>query len=597
VIPAIGEEAKTANIELKANSDDDPLTDEQATALCALLDQELTPEGWVATARESSIDPDSEDQDQTEAPVGISLISVPAKRVVSTVLPLVAEKGEGLLLTVVDEVPREPTVWTEINRKLLQLTACQYACVVPGQREADGEILFKPSHAQYKSTVTPLALALATLRERRVTALWVEPDIGAESERVGRKMLDRELRSALGADATNVGRRIEVQDPPLRGILQACADERYEVFIMAVERPIGDAFADGQLAVRIARGTDQPTLIFTRDAIPIRTRLQRFLGSSLRRIVPQLQREERTDFVDRVQSSSAWNFDFVALMGLATAIATFGLVGNSPAVIIGAMLVAPLMTPLMGIGLSIVQGNLRLATMTSRTAFLGFLLAFVIALAIGALNPEFGIPTAEMYGRQWPNLVDVAIAFVAGLAAAYASGRPGLLAALPGVAIAASLVPPIAVSGLAASIGQYDLAIGSMLLFAVNVVAIVFASSLVLWGVGFQRRGEFSLKARILASGVTTIAIATGLGVAVAPPMVAPPRELVEEIESVLGDRNRMRHVRLKREDGRALVQIDLGGAIDDHPNFGSQLLVIVRKHLGNNANVRLTYRHETILE
>ncbi|MHC5112717.1 MAG: DUF389 domain-containing protein [Planctomycetota bacterium] len=70
------------------------------------------------------------------------------------------------------------------------------------------------------------------------------------------------------------------------------------------------------------------------------------------------------------------------------------------------------------------------------------------------------------------------VAFLSGLAAAYASGRPGLLSALPGVAIAAALLPPVATSGLATSIGDYDLAFGALLLFAVNMVAIVLAAAM-----------------------------------------------------------------------------------------------------------------------
>jgi uncharacterized hydrophobic protein (TIGR00271 family) len=320
--------------------------------------------------------------------------------------------------------------------------------------------------------------------------------------------------------------------------------------------------------------------------------LQRFLDGRLRQIVPQLQREERIAFVDTVQSSSEWNFDFVALMALSTGIATLGLIGDSAAVIIGAMLVAPLMTPLMGIGLSIVQGNRRLAAITARTAVLGFVLAFVLAFGIGAMDSEFGIPTHEMYSRHWPSLVDVGVAFVAGLAAAYASGRPGLLAALPGVAIAASLVPPVAASGLAVSIERYELAIGAILLFAVNVVAIIFASAVTLWTVGLHIRTGLDPRARILAAGIALVAIATAIGVAASPPMSAPPRKLVEEVETLLGEEYRLRAAHLKRE-GVPVLQIDLGGAIQEHPSFSDELPAIARRYLGENAIVRLTYRHE----
>jgi hypothetical protein len=209
VVPASGDSKKTTNVDLSDEAPNDALTREQTTALGALLDQELTPEGWVISAQEPSIEADAEKHDENDAPVGISLISVPTKEIISTVLPLVAGAGEDLLLTVVEKLPHELTAWREINRKLLQITTCKFACVLPGEREADGEILFKPSRRQYTRMATPLALALATRHDRKATGLWIEPDIGAESERVGRKMLDRGLRSARDCNVC--------WDPPCAG--------------------------------------------------------------------------------------------------------------------------------------------------------------------------------------------------------------------------------------------------------------------------------------------------------------------------------------------------------------------------------------------
>jgi len=259
------------------------------------------------------------------------------------------------------------------------------------------------------------------------------------------------------------------------------------------------------------------------------------------------------------------------------------------------MLVAPLMTPLMGIGLSIVQGNSRLAAMTIRTASLGFLLSFVLALGIGLMDQEFGVATDEMRARHWPSLVDLSIAFIAGIAAAYASGRPGLLAALPGVAIAASLVPPIASSGLALSIGHYVLAIGAMLLFLVNVVAIVFASAATLWAVGLRNPRGLNPASRLLAASVSAATIATTIWLALSPPRYVPPLALIQDIESVLDVGFRLRKAELKYEGG-PVIEINVGGSIQEHPEWGAQLTEIARKHLGEDASVRLRYGHETML-
>ena len=199
---------------------------------------------------------------------------------------------------------------------------------------------------------------------------------------------------------------------------------------------------------RVHRGTNEPTIIVTRATIPLAGRVRRWLDLRLQRWVPQLGREERTDLVARIQSNSQWNFDFIMLVALSTLIAAMGLLDNSPAVIIGAMLVAPLMTPLLGIGIALSQGNPRLAEMSLKSVGYGFTTAFVLAYLVGLATADFVQATQEMDARDWPGVLDLVIAFVSGLAAAYASGRPGLLAALPGVAIAAALLPPIATSGL-----------------------------------------------------------------------------------------------------------------------------------------------------
>jgi uncharacterized hydrophobic protein (TIGR00271 family) len=593
LVPTTEDGARITHVDLGEGAKGDAPARLLAASLRTVLDQELTATGWVPS--QPSSDEEEAASPARDGPLRISLSRVPTEQILREVRSSLEGTAQDMVVSVVDKLPRALNVWRRINRELLREADCQYVFVQPGQRP-DGEILFEPSAGQYERSATPLAWRLAQSLGRRATALHVQPEIGLESENAGRKVLNRRLLNALGEEAGQVAQRVEVKDPPEAGILQAAGDDRYEVVIKGIIRPGGDDFNEGRLALRLARATDQPTWIFARAAIPAQTRLQRFLSDQTRRIVPQLQREERTAFVDRVQSSSEWNFDFVALMGLATGIATFGLIGNSPAVIIGAMLVAPLMTPLMGIGLSIIQGNLRLARMTSRTALYGFVLAFGLAFCIGAGNQEFAIATDEMRARHWPNMVDLLVAFVAGVAAAYASGRPGLLAALPGVAIAASLVPPIAASGLALSIGDYDLALGAMLLFLVNVVAIIFASAGALRLVGLQSRRQRSPTARLLSTLITTIMISTTIGVALSPPIAAPPRNLIEAIEAELGEEYRVREVRLKQEEGRKVLQVDLGGSIREHPTFGPTLSAIAKQYLGEKTVVRLSYRHEVLI-
>ena len=134
------------------------------------------------------------------------------------------------------------------------------------------------------------------------------------------------------------------------------------------------------------------------------------------------------------------------LIILASTIAYYGLLQSSAAVIIGAMLVAPLMSPMIAMAHAIVMGNLTML----RRAFLSTLAGVGVAIGIAALFtlllPSIP-PSREILSRTAPTLLDLCVALASGAAAAYALARKEVAAALPGVAIAAALVPPLCVVG------------------------------------------------------------------------------------------------------------------------------------------------------
>jgi uncharacterized hydrophobic protein (TIGR00271 family) len=333
-----------------------------------------------------------------------------------------------------------------------------------------------------------------------------------------------------------------------------------------------------------------------RAAVPFQSRLKRWLASQVRRRVPQLTRDARVELVEHIQSNSQWNFDFVLLIALSALIASLGLLDNSAAVIIGAMLVAPLMTPLLGLGLAIAQGNSRLTGMALKTAFLGFVTVFILAFAVGMMASDFYEATEEMNSRNWPQILDLVVAYVSGLAAAYASGRPRLLAALPGVAIAAALVPPVATSGLALSIGDYDVVFGALLLFGVNVLAIILASAITLRSMGIIRLGKDLNLARILGKALIVISIAITLYLAVSPPHLAPDKELVEAVESALPPEYRLRDITIRRDFKGVKLQVDLGGTKLPDDSLQQALRDIAHDYLNQDAHLRLTCRFETLV-
>lgn len=177
---------------------------------------------------------------------------------------------------------------------------------------------------------------------------------------------------------------------------------------------------------------------------------------------------------------------FYALVATSTLIACLGLIANSTAVIIGAMLVAPLMTPIFGIALALVRGETRLLGRAIRAEVLGVVLGIGIAAMFGLLPLALDV-TPEMLTRTHPNLLDLLVAVLAGFAGAYAMTNEKLSPTLPGVAIATAIVPPIANAGLCLAVGAYHGAYGSFLLFLANFLSILMVSSLVFVGAGLTQ--------------------------------------------------------------------------------------------------------------
>ncbi len=236
------------------------------------------------------------------------------------------------------------------------------------------------------------------------------------------------------------------------------------------------------------------SLAVIRASRPVSDRVKSFFGRRIRLSIPQLEREERIALFEEIESKSVWSFDFATLMTLAALVAGLGLLANSGAVVIGAMLIAPLMMPLIGSGLALAQGHSPLFRNAFLAVIRGFLAALVTGLLLGLLARTFHIPlTGELAARGNPSLLDLGIAFVSGIAASYCIARPNLTGALAGVAIAAALVPPIVTTGICLTLGEMEVAMGAGLLFGTNVVAVILGAALnfILAGIyGQGRTGE-----------------------------------------------------------------------------------------------------------
>jgi uncharacterized hydrophobic protein (TIGR00271 family) len=177
--------------------------------------------------------------------------------------------------------------------------------------------------------------------------------------------------------------------------------------------------------------------------------------------------------------------NYFVLIVLSCIIATLGLLLDSGAVVIGAMLVAPLMSPILAFSLGLVLGDVRLIRLSIEAVFKGVALAVIIAIFIGLLSP-FKELTGEIMARTQPTLLDLAVALASGMAGAYALARKDVSAALPGVAIAAALMPPLGVVGLGLSLGNAQVTGGALLLFVANIASISLAGAIVFMLVGIR---------------------------------------------------------------------------------------------------------------
>jgi uncharacterized hydrophobic protein (TIGR00271 family) len=181
-------------------------------------------------------------------------------------------------------------------------------------------------------------------------------------------------------------------------------------------------------------------------------------------------------------------FRFGILMALATAIATFGIAVDSTAVVIGAMLVAPLMTPILGISAGLINGRTRAVWTSIAIVGIGSAGAVGIAWLLSALipNPSAVLANSQVTTRTAPSLLDLAIAVAAGIAGAYSVSRAESSDALPGVAVAIALVPPLSVIGITLHGGDLTQAAGATLLYLTNLFSIVLLAGIVFLAVGYS---------------------------------------------------------------------------------------------------------------
>lgn len=259
----------------------------------------------------------------------------------------------------------------------------------------------------------------------------------------------------------------------------------------------------------------------------------------------------RAEVLVNIQEGSQPTAIYYVLLGLSELIAGFALIIDSDATLIGANVVAPLMTPIFGVALGLARADLRLLRTALIAEFGGALVGVTLCFLLGLL--PFAVETTpSLLAQTRPTLIDLMVATLAGLAGALTMIDERISPVLPGVAIATALNPPIAAIGLCLALGAYQGAWGAFLLFFANVLAILAVAGAMFLIAGFVTRAE-------IGSFRGLVRRFSGAAIGLLLVTVLLTRHLVSMVEDLRTERaiNETLDLELAQEPSTALVKVE----------------------------------------
>jgi len=277
------------------------------------------------------------------------------------------------------------------------------------------------------------------------------------------------------------------------------------------------------------------------------------VSSLLSETVPLFKRAEEDDFKDlflSLRESSKFSSIFIVLMVLSTLLSTTGLFQNSAPVIIGAMILAPLMGPIISLSMGVVRAENQLISSSIKTLAYGVVTALFFS-CIYTYSMPLSELTPEMRGRLNPNVLDLMVAIISGIAGAYASSKSEVAKSLAGVAIAVALIPPLSVTGIGIGWGNIDIIYGSFLLFITNLVGITLSASLTFLVLGYS-----PLKRARKGLLYTSIILAL-----VAIPLIVSFTKLIKQ-NSILSKLNNKIYIIDNKKIDISVLEVDLSSKI-----------------------------------
>jgi uncharacterized hydrophobic protein (TIGR00271 family) len=456
----------------------------------------------------------STDDEATSSQIPVTTRKIADRTRQEAVLHYLDEK-QGTLLVIGKQLSERSSQSEQgrLARELFDTAPCSTLLLRLGNHDGSHcqSLLVPTRNGEQAGAAMRLGYALSRHHEAAMGAITVEPPVGPDARALGQAVLKRALkRGKVGEEDPRVTRKVVLANDVSRAIADEAEAGKVDLLLLGSGKGVGlRKRLFGTVPDNLFKRPGGMAVAVVRDALPagqvIGGRFERWLSHYL---MP-LGRDQRLEMFEKLQVGSSLSLDFVVLIALSTLIAALGLVQGSTAVVIGAMLVAPLMTPLLGAGLGLVQGNVPMIRSSARSITVGFFIAFIVGCSIGlvtfpwlgnqlvnewvshVLNPNAPMGRAsELISRTQPGILDLAVAFISGIAASFCLARPGLSSALAGVAIAAALVPPIATAGIALAYVGWVASGLAALLFTTNVVAIILGSSLTFYLIGIRGIGE-----------------------------------------------------------------------------------------------------------
>ncbi|MEL6308904.1 MAG: DUF389 domain-containing protein, partial [Chloroflexota bacterium] len=460
-------------------------------------------EGEAVSERLETLEPIVEQFEQA------TMITQIASSATRGILEAAREQGaEMLIMGVHRSNRREEVQLGSIVENVVQAAPCNILIFRTDERTDFNRVVVPLDDTILTQPPLEIATTLALSQGAKISTPYIQRDYSSTREK------EKHIQSILSVldEDQHEGREFITGRTPGDSLVNAVTERDILVLGFSQRADLELEFGRDVSDVLLRRARC-PVLLYS-QILEERDTMTGFVQRILQRFNPALTQVERNELVWSARKQALSSIDFNWLIMMSAGLATLGLMLNSVAVIIGAMLVAPLMSPLGALAVGLAVGELSITRRAAITVLQGFLLALVISILFGILAP-LQTPTSEMLSRGSPSFLDAAVALVSGLVAAFALARKEIPVALAGVAIAAALMPPICTIGLGIALGRPELAMGATLLFVTNITFIVASENIIFLWMGLRpgRRQDTQREVVVWWSLITTLLIVTGVAI------------------------------------------------------------------------------------